>query len=335
MNFMLQSTPINKKIAIFSEAGYYGKMFRDYQNARTDITWAIVLNANHISFSNMASLDDYDLGIVIIPKNIKSFLNSPLSFDKIKDSCKKVAIMQEGPNNYFQNYEFYNQLEYYKILLSADFLFCHNELDKKYYKGLTCLKTYVLPSVMIEDTISYFRNNPKINKTIIGGNFVEWYSGFDSFIIASEFNNKINIPTMGRATKEELSYINKTKHLFYVPIEHLTYYNWTEWMKILSQYKYAVHLMRTFAAGSFSLNTSYFGIPTIGYNNVNTQSILHPHTSVDLGDLESARNIAHKLKNDKDFYDECSRLSYENYKEYYHEHVFVKYFNRILNEIFK
>ncbi len=88
-------------------------------------------------------------------------------------------------------------------------------------------------------------------------------------------------------------------------------------MKELSKFTYAVHLMPTVAAGTFSLNCAYFGIPTIGNILVDTQKLCHPELSVDVHDIESARMLARKLKTDKDFYNHCSVSAIKNYAMYY------------------
>ena len=46
------------------------------------------------------------------------------------------------------------------------------------------------------------------------------------------------------------------------------------------------------------------------------------------GDVNGAKEIARKLK-DKDFYDECSGSTKENYKKYYSEEKFLEHWNRI------
>ena len=92
---------------------------------------------------------------------------------------------------------------------------------------------------------------------------------------------------------------------------------WTDWMKQLSEFKYAVHLMPTIAAGTFSLNCAYFGIPCIGNERVDTQRICHPMLSVDVDNVYKAKQLAIRLKNDKDFYQECSDLAKFNYRSSY------------------
>ena len=69
-------------------------------------------------------------------------------------------------------------------------------------------------------------------------------------------------------------------------------------MSALSTFKYAVHLMPTIAAGTFSLNCAYFGIPCIGNKKVDTQRLCHPELSVDVEDVEKARTLAKMLKED-------------------------------------
>ena len=73
-------------------------------------------------------------------------------------------------------------------------------------------------------------------------------------------------------------------------------------MNVLSTFKYAVHLMPTVAAGTFSLNCAYFGIPCIGNIKVDTQRFCHPDLSVAVDDVSKARTLAHRLQNDSDFY---------------------------------
>ena len=45
--------------------------------------------------------------------------------------------MQEGPSWYFQDFPLEHQIWFYNILMEMDFLFVHNEIDKKYFTGLT------------------------------------------------------------------------------------------------------------------------------------------------------------------------------------------------------
>jgi hypothetical protein len=199
--------------------------------------------------------------------------------------------MQEGPNWYWQDYDLSKQIWYYNTLTSSDIIFTHNEIDKKYYQGLTDHHDVrVLQSLMIEDAIGEVQNVER-KGVIIGGNFVSWYGGFDSFSIAQEMDNgQVYAPSMGRRQSNEEQLLT-----------HLPYLDWKQWIHTLNQFKYGIHLMRTHAAGTFALNCSYLGIPCIGYEGLDTQHILHPNLTVELGDLQTARKIALKLKNNLDF----------------------------------
>ena len=190
----------------------------------------------------------------------------------------------------------------------------HNHSDKRYYQGLTGKKCQVLPSLMIEDSIT---DLPQIDRqgVMIGGNFCSWYGGFDSYIIAQEMDCSISVPSMGRKIdgEEEMPNLN-----------HLPYMNWVEWIKTLNNFKYGIHLMRTHAAGTFALNCAYLGIPCIGYKGLDTQEICHPDLTVDVGNLEGAKILANLLKENKKFYNKCSQIAKENYHKHYNEKQFKK-----------
>ena len=114
-------------------------------------------------------------------------------------------------------------------------------------------------------------------------------------------------------------------------INHLPWVMWIDWMYELSKHKYGVQL-GTAAAGTFNLNCAYLGIPCIGYDNVNTQKYLHPKLSVSDGDIESARKIATKLNQDKNFYNECSKECKENFENLYSEKIFLKKLMNIIKK---
>jgi len=297
---------MENKIAFFTEMGFTGKTPRTHENMRTEFAWMVALNADHYNV-NSTPTQQYDLGIIIIPKK-----NSNFDINNIKNTCKKIAVMQEGPHWYFQDYSLDNQIWYYNTLIEADIIFAHNESDKIYYKGLTGHKDVrVMRSLIIEEAVGELKEVER-EGVIIGGNFVNWYGGFDSYMIAQEITNIVYTPSMGRKQpgEEEL-------------VTHLPYMNWKQWIHKLNEFKIGVHLMRTHAAGTFALNCAYLGIPCIGYEGLDTQQICHPDTTVKLGDLVKAKEIAKKLRNDEKFYVHCSKLSKEKYLEKYHENSFI------------
>jgi hypothetical protein len=298
------------KIAFFTEMGFYGKVPREHPNMRTEFAWMTALDADHYNLRSTPSMS-YDLGIVIIPKKDPNF-----DINSIKQYCNKVAVMQEGPCWYWQDYSLDKQIWYYNTLIDSDIIFTHNQSDKKYYQGLTNHKDIrVMPSLMIEDAIGNVADVDRKN-AIIGGNFVSWYGGFDSMIIAQELSDVIWAPSMGRKQDGEDQLIR-----------HLPYLEWKDWIHKLNEFKYGVHLMRTHAAGTFALNCAYLGIPCIGYKGLDTQEILHPELTVELGDLQAAKELAKKIRLDEEFYlylsNKARALYLENYTELKFKEKFI------------
>ena len=295
------------KIAFFSETGNNQRYPRDFPNARTEVAWCLALDAPMCALDALPD-EHFDLGIVIIPKN-----NPNVSLDFIRKCCDKVAIMQEGPHWYFQDYQIDKQFHYYNTLMDADWVYCHNESDVKYYKGLGCKDVRVMRSLMIPAGIP--SRSEWGDGTIIGGNMVSWYGGFDSYMIAREIGNPIVAPSMGRKQKQEDAIED---------IKYMEYMSWREWITALSQFNIGIHLMRTHAAGTFAMNCSFHSIPCIGYRGLDSQEILHPNTTVEVGDLESAKEIALKLKNDEEFYKGCSEETQYRFNEFYTEEKWLE-----------
>lgn len=301
-------------VAYITEMNFNGqKIPRDYRGMKTEIAWPCTLEADCYTFGVKPD-KEYDLGLVIIPK-LEGRIASLVEMDFlgiVRSFCKKVAIMQEGPHWFFQRYQLQDQIWYYNSLRSADILYVHNESDVNYYKGITAHKDVrTLKTLMIEDSIKDLPEEVR-SGTMIGGNFVEWYGGFDSFMVASEINEKIYSPQMGQRKEGETQ----------LGIEQLPYMDWVDWIKELNKRRYAVHLMRTHAAGTFALNCAYLGIPCIGYKGLDTQELCHPELSVNVGDVLAAREKITKLKEEPAFYAMCSVTAQENYKKYYHEDKF-------------
>lgn len=311
-------------IVFFTETEQAGYFNRNHPNARTDVGWMIALEAYNLPLKYIPKEKKFDLGIVIIPKTDPSRVD----VSEYKKACKKVAVMQEGPNWYYQDYSLSDQMKYLENLNQSDFIFAHNEGDTKYYKGLLPnKKVYKLQSLMIEDEIKEDEMCPIDQRSgvMIGGNCSSWYGGIDSYFLAFNYSDEIYAPIMGEKTrfkKEELG----------LRINHLPYTLWSDWIYQLSKRKLGIHMMKTFAAGTFSLNCSYLGIPCVGYSYLDTQRILHPELSVDYGDLEKASKIVKLLKDDKDFYMNCSEKTKKLYTEHYHEGVFLNKFRKLCYE---
>tara|TARA_Y100001963_G_scaffold29745_1_gene40475 strand:+ start:6504 stop:7412 length:909 start_codon:yes stop_codon:yes gene_type:complete len=294
------------KVAFFRETGNNQRYPRDFPNARTEIGWSLALDAPMCHFQHLPN-EHFDLGIVIIPK-----ANPDVDLNHIRKVCDKIAIMQEGPHWYFQDYTIEQQFNYYNTLMDTDWVYCHNESDVNYYLGLGCKDVRVMRSLMITDGL--VPRSEWSDATIIGGNFVSWYGGFDSYMVAREIGNPIVAPSMGRKQQQEDAIED---------IQYLPYMNWREWVTNLGQYNIGVHLMRTHAAGTFAMNCGFHGIPCIGYKGLDTQEILHPLTTVEVGDLDEAKRIALKLKDEK-FYDLCNKTINQRFGAMYTEEAWLK-----------
>ena len=297
------------KIAWFSEIGKNYKYPRNFPNARTEVAWCIALDAPMCSLSRSPN-EKFDLGIVLIPKE-----NPNINLDMLRKICDKVAVSQEGPNWLFQDYTVEQQFHYFNTLMSADWVYCHNESDVNYYIGLGCKDVRVIRSLMIPDGL--VPQSEWTDATIIGGNFVSWYGGFDSYMVAREIGNPIVAPSMGRKQDQEDAIED---------IQYLPYMSWRDWIKTLGQFNIGVHLMRTHAAGTFAMNCAFHGIPCIGYKGLDTQEILHPLTTIEVGDLDKAKRIAKMLKEEK-FYKLCRETSSKRFEQYYTEEVWIKDWN--------
>ena len=310
------------EVAFFTEAGYQGKITRNNPNMRTDLAWVCALQATHFPLNHINKLPDkqYDLGIAILPKNKKPFLNVNVA-EEMQRVCKVCSVMQESNYYLWQDNPIEDQVWYLNQLNEIDFMFVHNNIDLQYYNGLIEKPCEKLPTVMVPDYVK--KSDKKIDSVIIGGNLVSIYRGIDSFMVARELDLPIYALSSGRKPprEEELG------------INHLPWITWIDWMKELSKFKYAVHI-GTGGAGSFNLNCAYLGIPCVGLKALETQNLCFPDLSVDDVDLKQAKVLVHKLKNDKDFYNYQSQLGQQNYIKYFAETKFVNTVNSLFNKYY-
>lgn len=326
----------NSKIAFITEMGFEGKIPHDYGNMRTEFAWMFALQADHIPLHMYESIKDYDHVFIIFPKGrvfldaagsklvdspntVSALLREPIVSNLKKNGNKKIYYVQEGPHWWFTNYEITDQIYFYNFVASCDAIFAHNVSDRVYYEGLFQKPVHVLKSLLIEHTVQDVIPT-KDNKVIIGGNFARWYGGFESYNVAETFNVSVWAQTSHASRLGEGQLVNQLPRLM-----------WTSWMKQLSTFRYAVHLMPTVAAGTFALNCAYFGIPCIGNIEVDTQRLCHEALSVDVHDIKKAMKLAHQLKTDLEFYQECSKYAKSYYRRHYDIEVWKQEIEPILN----
>jgi len=311
------------KIAFLTEMNFGGKVPSTHQNMRTEFAWINALNADHFFIRDWSMVNGYDYVMIIFPKggvylnsegktlthqrNYYSDIFSSSIVTDLKSKNKFICSVQEGPTWYVNDFELDDQFNFYNRLSECDILFSHNLYDINWYKGLFPNKRVeIMPTLLIEDLIKEITPISQ-NKSIIGGNFSRWYGGFQSYIIANDMSDNIFVQTSHSSRNGE----NQIPNLKVLPR-----LSWIDWMKELSTFRYAVHLMPTVAAGTFSLNCAYFGIPCIGNIDVDTQRICFPDISFRSEDVYNARLIANRLVEDEDFYKKCSvdaKVNYNNF----------------------
>lgn len=306
------------KIAFLTETQFEGKWPVNFENSRTEICWQLTLDSTHYNIHNYERVKNYDVVFIIFPKalvklnklglemtpldsheniNIKIY-DYPV-VNTLKQYNKKVCFIQEGPCDFFTDYDLITQFNFYNQLSECDIIFSHNKYDTQFYRGLfPQSKIEIMPSLMFPSNVH--SSLTKENAVIIGGNFCSWHNGFQSYIIATEFDCPIFVPSSHCKRNGEDQIPN---------LKHLPWIKWNDWMVQLSQFKYAIHLMPIVAAGTFSLNCAYFGIPCIGNKNVDTQQTFFPELSFDVIDIYSARSMACKLRDDSTFYNNISNYA--------------------------
>ena len=225
--------------------------------------------------------------------------------------------MQEGCQWEWMDDEIEDQIWWFNQIVEVDMILCHNDIDVNYFKGLTGKPTQLLQTLMITDSLG--ETLPKKDSVMIHGNWCIVNRGFDSYMVATEFDVPIYGVKTGRFRKEEEG----------LDINFLNWMVWKDYIKELSQHRYSVHFIPA-SAGQFPLNCSYLGIPCIGFSELNAQRILHPDLTVGFGDIYKAKKLARKLRDDKDFYMECSKKTKELYEKKYSEKQFLKRWDEIV-----
>jgi len=331
-------------IAFLTESPFEGKISENNPNARTEIAWQIALDSYHYNIKDYFKVKGYDGVFVIIPKG-ETFLNSigckliekpnPTSellrsnfTEVLKNNNKKIYFIQEGSvDRQFNDYEIEDQFNYYNHLQNFDILFAHNEYDTLYYKGMFPYKRVeVIPTLMLDHLLKDTKWNPE-NKVMLGGNFSNFYRGFQSYIVADEIKDHEKSVMFSHSTRE---HENKIPDLKVLPRML-----WIDWMKELSRYKFGIHLMDLRAAGTFALNCAYYGIIVIGNKLMDTYRLIYPEWSVDVYDLKKAKelaNILNEKSNDKKFLNDMSVYIKDNYKKHFSKNIWINKMNKILHE---
>jgi hypothetical protein len=197
------------KIAFISELPFTGKVGRDHPHMRTEFAQFCALKADHYCFYQMEKLQSqYDHIILLISKTdkLREFVYQKNSLvSDLRQFGKKIWFMQESTAQIYQTKELHHQIWHYNLLQEVDGIFSENITDFNYFKGLTnsAKEIHTIPTLIIEDNFVYLKDTIKENKVMVGGNFNSWYGGFDSYLVASEFDQPISVPKMRNVKNEE------------------------------------------------------------------------------------------------------------------------------------
>lgn len=305
------------KHAFITELPFNGPIPESFRNMRTEFAWMYALGAMHYNIAHYMDVADFDHVYLVFPKGslflsaegirlvdghnpVSRLLGMPL-LEQLKARNKKVHFVQEGPHWWFNDYEVVDQFRFIELISKCDSILAHSAEDMLYYSGLfpdmkvDIIHTLMIPHVELVDIVPV----PE-DKAIIGGNFCRWYGGFESYVVAQEFGVPLYVQT-SHATRENENMVSG--------LTHLPRMEWVDWMKALSSFKYAVHLMPTVAAGTLYMNCAYWGIPCIGNEEMHTAARYFPDLVVDVNDIGKARRLAMKLVQDADFYGHVSTLA--------------------------
>ena len=75
------------KVTFFSESQIKGRVPRDFENARTEYAWSIMLDAEWCPIGEIPK-NKCELGIVIIPKN-----DPNVDITRLREFCDKIAVI--------------------------------------------------------------------------------------------------------------------------------------------------------------------------------------------------------------------------------------------------
>lgn len=294
------------RICFVTENKFEGKIPPNITDRRTEFEWMIMLDAFHYNYDvvvrDINKLKEFDVVLFVLPKT-KPYL---VGFIRKVSKEIKTVLLQEGPSYLWQDLPTELQIEYFEMLQEVDGVLCHNDIDKKYFSGLTNKPVFKIPTFInipfVETTLGMAKTKKAIGACVIGGNGSNWYNGNSSVSVVKDFNEIkiVGFPTMGRKLENEeiLMRIISGKEVHYMP-----YMSWDKFLITLSMYEYAIHLMPTPAAGSFHLMCAVAGVPCIGPKTIDTQRVCFPELSVDSPfDIVGARRLLRKLITDKNFY---------------------------------
>lgn len=309
-------------VVVITEQDFIGKINKNNTNMRTDYAWIHMLDAVHVPYhkyvdsEEVKSLVEASDLLICIPSKKQPVALQIIHLIRKDFPNKKIAVMQEGPASFWQDWDVNWQMVYIATITKiADVVLCHNKKDKDFFLGYTSKPVIVLPTTNVIDNFKSLVIEPsnKVEGVFIGGNFCKWYNGASSYFAIRSFPfTSITLPSMGRKQEDEEDVLSNLDER----IQHLPYTIHSDFMSVLSKHKYAIHLMPTLAAGSFYLNCAILGIPCIGSKHNDVMKTCFPELCVDPYDVKGANELMKKLMVDKEFYEEVRKTALEEANKY-------------------
>ncbi len=260
------------KIALLSANSFTGQVPHDYPNARTEFAWAHYLNADMVPYGK--KVEGYDVVLVILPKEqvvrntdgVK-YRNNPIPHQhriiqqanllirELKDTNGKVGMIQEGPYQYFQNYETEDAVAYLKVIKQFDFILAHDNQSALFFRNFN-KNVDTIPTVTLHREYINVPFDERQNSAVIGGGFCEWSGGLMGAFVASHAGIDDIIIPESHTSSPDMELVSGVRSVPRMDVNQYTL--------LLSKSKMGINLMPTIGAGSMALNCIYAGTPYIG-----------------------------------------------------------------------
>jgi hypothetical protein len=248
---------------------------------------------------------------------------------KLVDITKVVGLI-EGSLSTVSGWEPAQQIEFYDILNKVDAVGCLVKGSESLYEAFTPKPVRYFP---IPYSTTYVKSkiiSPEKKSHIIevGSSLSLNRNGIASLLtLKNGFTYDKTVVTA--VNTEDYSAI---KHLDVPKMDILM--GWESWLSYLDKKKYyyvGIHLDSLTTCGRFSIDSGALGIPCISTFN-NSHPILFPELVVDYWDVKKARELLHRLLEDKDFYNHCRNYALEKV-ELFSEESAAKIIRKIISEV--
>jgi len=107
------------------------------------------------------------------------------------------------------------------------------------------------------------------------------------------------------------------------------------WISYVYNAKFGIDIQRDFSCGNNCIEFASLGVPLIGNIQLDCQREIYPLTSFEFNDYANIKLCITRLINDKDFYEEVSRLALENAMSKYNSINVINTFKQSIDNILR